>query len=157
MAGLVDGVGLREMRGQGMRCWLTIHWPISRTNEDYPAVWVRRDRVSFADTMREGDLVAVYETRTTQGRRPWGEGRVIWYGTVVERVHFAPPEIAPYDPDGNPWVLCARLEILQEGGVSLREMNNIFLYSPSYTRHPGLREVSEEVFDRLIRRRRRRG
>ena len=123
-----------------MSYWLTIHWPSSKEEEEYPAVWVRPGQIHAVDAMREGDLVAVYETlRNPESHRRVGEGRIIGYGSVVERIH---------DGDGPRWVLVARLGTLRdEGRVSWQEASTIL----GYPLRRGLQEICEENFNHLAR------
>ena len=124
-----------------------MHWPSSKCEDDYPAVWASSRRLSVADTMSEGDLVAVYETKTEPGTDKAGEGRIVGHSKVRARVCDVPD-------DNLPWVLVARLEkpLYDDGGATREEMDAILGYRIRY----GLQDISEEKFDHLTRRRLRR-
>lgn len=95
--------------------------------------------------MNEGDLVAIYETLMEDAVQ-MGEGRVIGHSRVRARIH---------GPTGDEnWILVARLEepIYDDGGVTWSEMTEILGHPMTH----GLEEISEEKFDLLTRRRRRR-
>ena len=128
-----------------VRYWLTIHWPSSRNEEGYPAVWVRARRPEIADQICEGDMVATYETLNDQGGQPAsppGAQRVIAYGEVTE--------LCPHEPaEGDEWVLRARLAAVDCEGALLCEAREIL--GGFYPSLEGLRKISEEQFIGLTR------
>ena len=126
-----------------MGYWLTIHWPSSKNEDDYPGVWVRAQRPEIADEICEGDMVAIYETLNDQdGRpaRPPGAQRVIAFGNVTELCPHAPAV-------GEIWVLRARLTADDCEGASLCDVREILGdFRPN---HQGLQRISEQQFNQL--------
>ena len=148
-----------------MRYWLTIHWPLHQGDEaDHDhGVWLREELTEVAESMRVGDLVAVYETlggpsEIRDGHRiPCNQGRqgVIYYGKVKQCFPNGDPSGRSYtDREPISWVFYAELDpIWCRGFVPRKRLNGILGYDPVYNYRgfgiSGLREVTVREFDQI--------
>ena len=157
-----------------MKYWLTTHWPprVDAPDPDrHQGVWLQHDKLQVAKGMASGDLVLIYEAgsgKTIRERYPDGSPKDVprrrgKQGVVaLARILDQPSEREGSQPDhfsdGSQrfWKFMAPTESLNSAGfISRTELAEMLGYNVRYAFHgfgkenSGLKEISEELFDRL--------
>ena len=159
-----------------MRYWITTHWP-QRIDDDASnigsGVYVPGGRQRAANGMAAGDMLVVYETRNGRtkiqvhqdGSRteiPCKQGRegMICYGTIEAAIAADPESEATSYNDGTEiwWRWYAPVSVLSRSGFIPRpRVLELLGYNTDWNLrgfgdyHSGLKEISKEVFDQLVR------
>jgi Endonuclease NucS len=161
----------------GMSYWMTTHWPRKEnesTESSRYGVWVQDNKRHLIDRVSLGDLVFIYETRSgrsvvrtytdgstrTFARHQGSEGIVALVEVIEAAFELDDSEEERYT-DGSKawWRYCAPTRSINSSGFIPRpEVNAILGYSENNVfrgfgeEHSGLKEIPEEVFDRLLNR-----
>jgi hypothetical protein len=159
-----------------MKYWFTTHWPPreGEATECSPDIWLPDGRHSPGADISPNDLVVVYESltgRTLLQRKPngvqervhcqRGKGGVVCIGRVQSSL-VADDDILRANYADNTsiwWRWHAQAEVLSRSGfVPRHELASILGYNSSYTfrgfgtQHSGLRELSQEEFNTILKR-----